>query len=125
MDMGGPLQGETARIVVMTSPPFELLGQRALVTGGTRGIGAVTARALADAGAQVVVSARSTPTDSLFPVITANMSDPQDVQAFAASALERLGGIDIVVSNVGGQIRRPAWALDSTCSPVVEARSLT
>ncbi len=92
----------------MPTPVSELLsGQRALVTGGTRGIGAATASALADAGAQVVVSARAAPANSPFPVITADMSDPDDVQALATGALERLGGIDVLVSNVGGQIRRP------------------
>jgi NAD(P)-dependent dehydrogenase (short-subunit alcohol dehydrogenase family) len=98
----------------MLTPVFEpLSGQRALVTGGTRGIGAATARALADAGAQVVVGARSAPADSPFPVITADMSDPDDVHALAEAAQERLGGIDVLVSNVGGQIRRPGALLFS------------
>ena len=85
-----------------------LSGKRALITGGTRGIGAATARALADAGAQVLVSARTAPSGSPFPVITADMSEPGDVQALAERFLERLGGIDVLVSNVGGQIRRPS-----------------
>lgn len=84
-----------------------LSGQRALVTGGTRGIGAATARVLADAGAQVLVSARTAPVDSPFPVIAADLSDPNGVQALADSALAQFGGIDVLVSNVGGQIRRP------------------
>jgi NAD(P)-dependent dehydrogenase (short-subunit alcohol dehydrogenase family) len=84
-----------------------LSGQRALVTGGTRGIGAATARVLADAGAQVLVSARTAPVDNPFPVIAADLSDPHGVQALADSALAQFGGIDVLVSNVGGQIRRP------------------
>lgn len=84
-----------------------LSGQRALVTGGTRGIGAATARVLADAGAQVLVSARTAPADSRFPVITADMADRHQVQSLADRALAQLGGIDVLVSNVGGQIRRP------------------
>ena len=84
-----------------------LAGRRALVTGGTRGIGAATARLLVDAGAQVLVSARTAPSDSPFPVITADMSDRDEVQALGDSALAQLGGIDVLVSNVGGQIRRP------------------
>jgi NAD(P)-dependent dehydrogenase (short-subunit alcohol dehydrogenase family) len=90
-----------------------LAGQRVLVTGGTRGIGAATARVLADAGAQVLVSARTAPADSPFQVITADMSDRLDVQALAQSALAQLGGLDVLVSNVGGQIRRPG-ALEFT-----------
>lgn len=92
---------------VMTPTTSKVLsGQRALVTGGTRGIGAATARALADAGAQIIVSARTAPADYPLPVITADMSNADDVQALAASALERLGGIDVIISNAGGQIRR-------------------
>jgi NAD(P)-dependent dehydrogenase (short-subunit alcohol dehydrogenase family) len=95
-------------MVRMPSALRELLfGQRALVTGGTRGIGAATARVLADAGAQVLVSARAAPADSPFPVITADMADRYQVQALADRALTQLGGIDVLVSNVGGQIRRP------------------
>jgi NAD(P)-dependent dehydrogenase (short-subunit alcohol dehydrogenase family) len=84
-----------------------LSGQRALVTGGTRGIGAATARLLADAGAQVLVSARTAPPDSPFPVITADLTDRRQVQLLADNVLGQLGGIDILISNVGGQIRRP------------------
>lgn len=95
-------------MVRMPAAPQEILsGQRALVTGGTRGIGAATALVLASAGAQVLVSARTAPPDGPFPVITADMSDPDDVQVLADSALAQLGGIDVLVSNVGGQIRRP------------------
>jgi NAD(P)-dependent dehydrogenase (short-subunit alcohol dehydrogenase family) len=92
----------------MSSDSNSLAGQRVLVTGGTRGIGAATARVLADAGAQVLVSARTAPADSPFQVITADMSDPHDVQALAETALAKLGGLDVLVSNVGGQIRRPS-----------------
>ena len=77
------------------------------MTGGTRGTGAAAARALADAGAQVLVSARVAPANSPFPVITADMSDREQVRALAADVLDQLGGIDVRVSNVGGQIRRP------------------
>jgi NAD(P)-dependent dehydrogenase (short-subunit alcohol dehydrogenase family) len=81
--------------------PQPLSGQRVLVTGGTRGIGAATAHALADAGAKVLVSARTVPGDSPVPVIPADMSKHDEIDSLA-----RLGGIDIVISNVGGQIRR-------------------
>jgi NAD(P)-dependent dehydrogenase (short-subunit alcohol dehydrogenase family) len=86
----------------------DLSGSRALVTGGTRGLGAAIAQALAHAGAEVVVTARSVPEDARFPVIAADASDPASVTSMAAQALERLGGVDILVSNVGGQVRRPS-----------------
>ena len=98
----------------MTAPathPFA--GQRALITGATRGIGAATARAFADAGAQVIVSARTAPGSYPFPVVEADLSDPRDVTRLAEYTLDRLGGIDVLISNVGGQIRRPR-ALDFT-----------
>lgn len=90
-----------------------LVGQRALVTGGTRGIGAATACALADAGAQVIASARTDPGSQPFPVIAADLANPRDVERLAEQTLDRLGGIDVLISNVGGQIRRPR-ALDFT-----------
>jgi len=77
-----------------------------LVTGGTRGIGAATALALADAGAKVLVSARTVPSDSPVPVIPADMSKHDEIDSLAQEVLARLGGIDVVISNVGGQIRR-------------------
>jgi NAD(P)-dependent dehydrogenase (short-subunit alcohol dehydrogenase family) len=86
--------------------PQPLSGQRVLVTGGTRGIGAATALALADAGAKVLVSARTVPGDSPVPVIPADMSKHDEIDSLAQEVLARLGGIDIVISNVGGQIRR-------------------
>lgn len=86
----------------------DLAGQRALVAGGTRGIGAATATALAAAGARVVVSARSAPPDHPFPVIETDASDPRSVSQLADRARELLGGVDLFVSNVGGQVRRPS-----------------
>jgi NAD(P)-dependent dehydrogenase (short-subunit alcohol dehydrogenase family) len=86
------------------SPISESLhGRRALVTGGTKGIGAAIARRLADGGATVLVTARSEPNGGdpeLF--IAADLSTPDGAATVAAEALGRLGGIDILVNNVGG-----------------------
>jgi NAD(P)-dependent dehydrogenase (short-subunit alcohol dehydrogenase family) len=82
----------------------ELIGRRALVTGGTRGMGAAIAQRLLDAGAKVVVSGRSrgeaTPAEATF--IAGDISSVDGVQAIAAKAVGALGGLDILVNNAGG-----------------------
>ena len=97
---------------------FRVDGKVAIVTGGGRGIGAACALALAEAGADVVLSARSE--DQLRQVADAVEgfgqravvvpADANDVDALAAlvtSAVEELGGVDIVVNNAGGTAPRP------------------
>lgn len=87
----------------------EFLGRRALVTGGSRGIGAAIARRLLDGGAKVVVTARSpneeTPTAATF--IAGDVRTPEGVRAIAGAALEALGGLDILVNNAGGSLAFP------------------
>ncbi|MEU1120986.1 MULTISPECIES: SDR family oxidoreductase [unclassified Streptomyces] len=82
----------------------EFAGKRALVTGGTRGIGASVVRHLLDAGAEVLTTARSEtstlPQGATF--VKADVGTRSGVEALASAAQERLGGIDIVVHNAGG-----------------------
>jgi NAD(P)-dependent dehydrogenase (short-subunit alcohol dehydrogenase family) len=81
--------------------PRDLEGRSALVTGGTRGIGAAIVQRLLDAGADVVTVARSagpgTPTDAHF--LVGDLSTDAGAREIAAQAVEALGGIDIVVNN--------------------------
>lgn len=81
-----------------------LAGKRVLVTGGTRGAGAATVRALLDAGARIVVAARSLPAQAVSEVhyLAANLSTAEGAQAVATAAREHLGGIDILINVVGG-----------------------
>ncbi|PJN35789.1 short-chain dehydrogenase [Streptomyces sp. CB02959] len=84
--------------------PQELAGKRAVVSGGSRGIGAAIVRNLLDAGATVVTSARSTTehTPSAATFVKADLSTADGVREFAEAALETLGGVDIIVNNAGG-----------------------
>ncbi len=81
----------------------EFKGKKALITGGSRGIGAATAQRLLDGGATVAVTARShhaqTPAGAHF--ITGDISTPTGANAVAAEALHLLGGLDILVNNAG------------------------
>ncbi|QIS03959.1 SDR family oxidoreductase [Nocardia brasiliensis] len=82
----------------------ELVGRRALVTGGSRGIGAAVVRQLLAAGAQVVATARSAtstvPDGAAF--VAADVRTRAGTEALAGAAQEMFGEIDIVVHNAGG-----------------------
>ena len=85
---------------------LELEGKRALVTGGTKGVGQAVVGALREAGAIVLTTARSRP-ESLSNAehfVVADVSTAEGCAAVAEAVRDRLGGIDIVahVAVVGG-----------------------
>jgi len=86
------------------APNTDFTGRRALVTGGTQGMGEAIVARLRAGGAEVFTTARSTPDDLENPhlFLAADISTPQGAAAVAKAALARLGGIDILVDNVGG-----------------------
>ena len=83
---------------------LELADRRALVTGGTKGVGAAVVEMLREAGAQVAATARSAPPRLASGVrfLAADLSTADGASAVAKSVLQQLGGIDILVNVLGG-----------------------
>ncbi|MFF8646024.1 SDR family NAD(P)-dependent oxidoreductase [Streptomyces sp. NPDC015345] len=84
---------------------LQLNGKTALVTGASRGIGLAVVRALSAEGVRVVAAAR-TATPELRATgahpVAVDLSDPAGAERLVADATAELGGIDILVNNVGG-----------------------
>ncbi len=89
---------------------FKLDGKVALITGGTRGIGLSTAKALGDAGARLFISARSDSAEAEKTLndlgyestfIAADLTDPQAPAALIADVLDQSGQLDILINNAG------------------------
>jgi NAD(P)-dependent dehydrogenase (short-subunit alcohol dehydrogenase family) len=94
---------------------LQLTGKRAIITGGSKGIGLAVAHALAAEGVDVVLAARTQVTlekaaaevsersgRRAIPVVT-DTGDDESVKALVARAVEELGGIDILVNNASNQ----------------------
>jgi len=103
----------------MSGALFDLSGQVAIVTGASRGLGQVFARALAHAGADLVLTSRRR--ETLAPMVAEvealgrrALSLPLDVrsqasiEAMAAEAEKAFGQLHILVNNAGCNVRKPA-----------------
>jgi NAD(P)-dependent dehydrogenase (short-subunit alcohol dehydrogenase family) len=81
----------------------EFAGKRAIVTGGSRGIGAAVAQRLLDGGATVVVTARNThaqtPQGAAF--VSGDTRTLEGAQKVAQEAVAKLGGLDILINAAG------------------------
>jgi 3-hydroxy acid dehydrogenase/malonic semialdehyde reductase len=78
-----------------------LEGRTAIVTGASSGIGAATARALAEAGAKVAGGARRVDELETEVKLELDVTDPASCERFVAEAVSALGGLDILVNNAG------------------------
>ncbi len=98
---------------------FDLTGQVALVTGGSRGLGLQMAHALGEAGAKIMLSSRKAADleqaaaelqaagiDARW--IAADCGKEEDIRRLAAETIERMGPIDILVNNAGATWGAPA-----------------
>jgi short-subunit dehydrogenase len=117
--------------------PTDYDGSRVLVTGGSSGIGAGLAEALAERGATVGIVARRrdrlaevlercrthTPDSRMWVV---DLADPVAVERLARDALDGLGGVDLLVNNAGIPKRRHVTALDmATVESVMDVNFLS
>lgn len=87
----------------VTAIPQEFAGKRVLVSGGTKGLGRATVERFAASGARVITAARSVtePVDGV-EYVEADLTTAEGVETLASAAIERLGGLDILVHVLGG-----------------------
>jgi NAD(P)-dependent dehydrogenase (short-subunit alcohol dehydrogenase family) len=101
------------------SPLFDLSGKVAIVTGASRGLGQYFSRALARAGADLVITSRTA--ESLAPfqreiealgrralALPLDVRNHASIQAMVERAVAHYGKIDILVNNAGCNVRKPA-----------------
>jgi NAD(P)-dependent dehydrogenase (short-subunit alcohol dehydrogenase family) len=103
----------------MTESLFDLAGKVAVVTGASRGLGQYLGRALAHAGADLVITSRSMPDLKQFQLeieglgrqvlpLELDLRDAASIRAAAEAAACHFGKIDVLVNNAGCNVRKPA-----------------
>ena len=103
----------------MSGPLFDLSGQVAIVTGTSRGLGQHFARALAAAGADLVLTSRRAETLADFEAeiramgrrtlsLELDVRDAESIERMAAKVEEVFGQVHILVNNAGCNVRKPA-----------------
>ncbi len=108
----------------MLNKLFSLSGRTALVTGGSKGIGKAMARAFAEAGANIAISARhedelkrakaeiADGTNVKVEYFVADMTQRDQVRKLAKDVLAKLGRVDVLVNNAGSN--KPQNLVDTT-----------
>lgn len=103
----------------MSTNAFDLTGKVALVTGTSRGLGQYLGRALARAGADLVITSRDASTLKPFQSevealgrkalpLALDVRQHQSIQQMVEAAVDHYGKIDILVNNAGCNVRKPA-----------------
>ncbi len=103
----------------MSSPFFDLTGRVALVTGASRGLGQYFGRALAKAGADLIITSRTVESCKPFQSeiealgrkaypIALDVRNHESIQRMAEEAAKAYDKIDILVNNAGCNVRKPA-----------------
>ncbi|MBO7742956.1 SDR family oxidoreductase [Paenibacillus sp. MWE-103] len=95
----------------------EFEGKRAVVTGGTKGMGYAIVKRLAEAGATVLTTAREIPAAYAIPrvhFVQADVTKPEGTALIVNAVKEKLGGVDLLVNTVGGASTPPGGALALT-----------
>lgn len=115
---------------------FKLDGRVALITGGTKGLGLAMARALAEAGADVVVTSREQEkaqqcADSLAEAtgrrvlgLAVDVTDARQIDTLIEAVVAAFGRIDILVNNAGINIRKPLDEFDEASWDLVQQTNL-
>lgn len=115
---------------------FTLEGKTALITGGTQGLGLEFARALGNAGAQVVVTSRdlgkaeqaaaqlSEETGKRAAGLALDVLDYTQIERAALEVIEKFGRIDILINNAGVNVRKPILDYDEASWDLVQATNL-
>jgi NAD(P)-dependent dehydrogenase (short-subunit alcohol dehydrogenase family) len=83
---------------------LDISGRRALVTGGTKGIGAAVVQVLQEAGVRIATTARHAPQKPLPGIhyIAADVTTAKGCEVVSEEVIHQLGGLDIIVHVVGG-----------------------
>src|SRR2546427_5837482 len=103
----------------MNHNPFDLSGKVAIVTGASRGLGQYLGRALARAGADLVITSRDPETLTPFKAeiealgrnalpLSLDVRNYESIQAMVVNAVAHYGKIDVLVNNAGCNVRKPA-----------------
>jgi NAD(P)-dependent dehydrogenase (short-subunit alcohol dehydrogenase family) len=116
---------------------FKLDGRVALVTGGNRGLGFVMAQALAEAGADVVITSRdqqkaeqsartlAETTGRRALGLPVDVTSPPQVEQMMQTIVNTFGRLDILVNNAGINIRKPASEFDDASWHLIQETNLT